>query len=146
MLWRADRGCTDFISDFLTFFLRFCSEVVKIIKHYPESRMMCLFYGGYSVGSPEQHKFYSCHMVQGSGKPSGRLTLQLGQQKCLPEVCASPEELPNTRSWANLCPAASTTSMGCSSVSISEFNGEFQLLPIPAMDLPLSLLLQLGSF
>lgn len=77
-------------------------------------------------------------------KPSGSVPLHLGQEKCLPEAPASTEELPNTGNWASLSPAASTTSVWCSSVSISEFNGEFQLLPSSGMDLPLSLLLQLG--
>lgn len=69
-----------------------------------------------------------------------------GSRSAFLRRCAGTEELPNTGSWASLSPAASATSAWCSSVSISEFNGEFQLLAIPGMDLPLSLLLQLGCF
>lgn len=146
MLWRADRGCTDFISDlFLYLFLGilFWGGQDNTALSWIWNDVLILWWG--TAWDPLSNT-NSIHATWYSGKPSGILTLQLGQQECLPEVCASPEELPNTGSWASMCPAASATSVWCSSVSISEFNGEFQLLPVPAMDLPLSLLLQLGCF
>lgn len=144
MLWRAERGCTDFVSDlFLYPFLGFCSEVAKIIQHYPESRMMCALYGGGQLSNMN-----SIHSTWYSAvkSPLEASPFTWGSRSASLWRCAGTEELPNTGSWASLSPAASATSAWCSSVSISEFNGEFQLLAIPGMDLPLSLLLQLGCF